>query len=368
VSAGATPQRLDPLGGVTAQYFTWSVAIVAVAVACVQLLRHASQIESPALEGLALLCILTAAGAVMDGASPRRFPFTRWRHAALHLLGLGAIIFDRASRDTGEGQSAAWGAVCLAILLMTIGSYRPAGEIVLFSAVSAVIVAGIIVAVAGDSTAAQTAASALARAAPILAVGVGAAAFSRTLVSRLTAWQKGNDERGAAAREKVRSELLAEVSRDRYELIEHRVGPFLQGVLTSGQVTPADIARARGLATSIRRTLLAEASWSWLDDLADVVDDPDRAADRMNAEQRMAVGGLILELRGISTLVPGSLTAVTRTGVNCATTTLSARFTGDTARLRDAAYLAVLRTYFRRATVVTRSTDITVTLEFAPVD
>ena len=30
-----TPQRLDPLGGVTAQYFTWSAALVAIAVACV---------------------------------------------------------------------------------------------------------------------------------------------------------------------------------------------------------------------------------------------------------------------------------------------------------------------------------------------
>ena len=368
MSAGATPQRLDPLGGVTAQYFTGSVAIVAVAVASVQLFRHASQIEIPVLEALALLCIFAAAGTVMDGASPRRFPFTRRRHVMLHLLGLGAIVFDRASRNTGEGQSAAWGAVCLAILLMTIGSYRPAGEIVLFSALSALIVVGIIVAFAGDNSAAQTAVSALARAAPILAVGLGAAAFSRTLVHRLTVWQNGNRARAAAQREMVRAELLAEVSRDRYELIEHRAGPFLQGILTSGQITPSDVARARGLATSLRRSLLAEAAWSWLDDLADVVDDPDRAADAMSTEQRVAVGGLILELRGIPTLIPGSLTAVTRTALDRTTTTLSARFAGEAVRLRDAAYHAVLRTYFNHATVVAHATGITVTLEFAPHD
>ncbi len=43
----ATPQRLDPLGGLTAQYFIWSVAIIAVAVAVTQVVRHANDVRSP---------------------------------------------------------------------------------------------------------------------------------------------------------------------------------------------------------------------------------------------------------------------------------------------------------------------------------
>lgn len=360
----ATPQRLDPLGGVTAQYFTWSVALVAIIVACVQSVRHAGDINSAALEGLALLCIAAAAAVVMDGSSPRRFPFGRARHASVHLLALIAIVLDRASRSAGEGQSAAWGAVCLAILLMTIGSYRPAPEIVLFSLASSLAVAATTIGFAGDLTAGQSAVFAIDRAAPIAAVGLGAAAFSRTLVARLTVWQRGSDERAATTREAIRAELLAEVSRDRQELIEHRVGPFLQELLDRGTVTPADIARARGLATALRRTMLAEARRSWLDDLADTVEDPDHLAERMTPEQRTAFGGLISELRAVAQPLPGSMLVTLGSTGAAATARLTARFGTAHSRLRDSAYVAVLRTCFRHANVTVEPSGIAVELEF----
>lgn len=359
----ATPQRLDPLGGVTAQYFTWTVGLVAIIVACVQSVRHAGDINSPELEGLALLCIAGAAAAVMDGSSPRRFPFSRVRHASVHLLALAAIVLDRASRSPGEGQAATWGAVCLAILLMTIGCYRPAPEIVLFTLASSLGVAAAAVAFAGDLTAGQTAVFAIGRAAPVAAVGLGAAAFSRTLVNRLTVWQRDSDERTAITRETIRAELLAEVSRDRQELIEHRVGPFLQELLDRGTVTPADIARARGLATSLRRTMLAEARRSWLDDLADTVDDPDHLADRMTPEQRTAFGGLLSELRSVAPL-PGSMLVTLGSTGSTATARLTARFGSAHPRLRDSAYVAVLRTWFRHASVTVEPSGIAVDLEF----
>lgn len=363
-----TPQRLDPLGGVTAQYFTWSAALVAIAVACVQFVRHAGDIHSPALQGLALLCIVAAAAVIMDGSSPRRFPFSRERHAALHGLGLLAVVLDRASRTPGEGQSAAWGAVCLAILLLTIGSYRPPAEIVLFSVASSLVVAAIVMGFAGDLTPSQATVFTLARAAPIAAVGLGAAAFSRTLVSRITDWQSGSDQRAAVTRDTIRAELLAEVSRDRHELIEHRVGPFLQEIIDRGTITPADVARARGLATSLRRMMLAEARRSWLDDLADTVEDPDHLAERMTPEQRTALGGLISELRAVVEPLPGSM--VMTLGANGATAHahLTARFGTAPTRLRDSAYIAVLRTCFRRASVSVGASGITVDLEFTPKD
>jgi hypothetical protein len=47
---------------------------------------------------------------------------------------------------------------------------------------------------------------------------------------------------------------------------------------------------------------------------------------------------------------------------------MTATFTQDGARLRTAAYLAVLRTFFRRATLVIGPTTVTVTLEFVPAN
>ncbi|MCC6855026.1 MAG: hypothetical protein IT189_03080 [Microbacteriaceae bacterium] len=364
----ATPQRLDPLGGLTAQYFTWSVVIIAFAVAVTQVVRHANDVSSPALEAIALLCIVAAGGAVVDGSSARRFPFSAQRHAFLHLLGVLAVTFDLAGRTTGVGESAAWGAVCLAILLMTIGSYRPAAEILLMTAVSSFAVVALVVAFSSGLTPAQVAVIAIGRAAPIAAVGAGAAAFSKTLVAGLTQWQNGSAARAAIARETVREQLLAEVSHARFELLEHRAAPFLQEVLDRGTVTPADAARARGLATSLRRTMLAEAARGWLVELADTVDDPERVTDRMTPEQRMALGALISELRRIPTLVPGSVVVSTATRGSDAVATMTASFTEDGVRLRTAAYLAVLRTYFTRATLASGPGTITVTLEYVPAN
>ena len=364
----ATPQRLDPLGGLTAQYFIWSVAIIAVAVAVTQVVRHANDVRSPALEAIALLCIVAAGGAVVDGAAARRFPFSAQRHAFLHVLGVLAVAFDLAGRDHGAGESAAWGAVCLAILLMTIGSYRPAAEILLMTAVSSITVAALVVGFSAGLTPAQVALFAITRAAPIAAVGAGAAAFSNTLVTRLTQWQNGAAERAEIARATVREELLAEVSNARHELLEHRAAPFLQDVLDRGVVTPADAARARGLATALRRTMLAEAGRGWLVELADTVDDPEKVADRMTPQQRMTLGALISELRGIASLVPGSIAVSATTRGSEAVATMTAAFTQDGARLRTAAYLAVLRTFFRRATLVIGPTTVTVTLEFVPAN
>ena len=362
----ATPQRLDPLGGLTAQYFIWSVAIIAVAVAVTQVVRHANDVRSPALEAIALLCIVAAGGAVVDGAAARRFPFSAQRHAVLHVLGVLAVAFDLAGRDHGAGESAAWGAVCLAILLMTIGSYRPAAEILLMTAVSSITVAALVIGFSAGLTPAQVALFAITRAAPIAAVGAGA--FSNTLVTRLTQWQNGAAERAEIARATVREELLAEVSNARHELLEHRAAPFLQDVLDRGVVTPADAARARGLATALRRTMLAEAGRGWLVELADTVDDPERVADRMTPQQRMALGALISELRAIASLVPGSIAVSATTRSSEAVVTMTATFTQDGARLRTAAYLAVLRTFFRRATLVVGPTTVTVTLEFVPAN
>ena len=362
----ATPQRLDPLGGLTAQYFTWSVVIIAYAVAVTQVVRHAHDVQSPTLEAIALLCVIAAGGAVVDGAAARRFPFSARRHAFLHVLGVSAVAFDLASRAPGAGGSAAWGAVCLAILLMTIGSYRPGLEIVLMTTASSLAVAALVVGFAAGLTPAQVTVFALARAAPIVAVGVGAAAFSTVLVARLTQWQNGAAERAAVARATVREELLAEVSHARHELLEHRAAPFLQDVLDRGVVTPADAARARGLATSLRRTMVAEAARSWLVELADTVDDPHKLAERMSSQQRMALGALISELRRITTLVPGSVIVSAALRGDDAVATMTATFTQDGARLRTAAYLAVLRTVFARATLASSPTAVTVTVEFVP--
>ena len=143
-----------------------------------------------------------------------------------------------------------------------------------------------------------------------------------------------------------------------------RLNDLLKDIASSCTVTPADIARARGLATALRRTMLAEARRSWLDDLADTVEDPDHLAERMTPEQRTAFGGLISELRAVAQPLPGSMLVTLGSTGAAATARLTARFGTAHSRLRDSAYVAVLRTCFRHANVTVEPSGIAVELEF----
>ena len=197
----------------------------------------------------------------------------------------------------------------------------------------------------------------------VLAVGLGAAAFSRSLVGRLTVWRDSSAERQEREREIMRDALLPEVSRRRQELLEYRVGPFLQSLIDTETLTPTDVQRARGLATAIRKDMVSDANRTWLSDVVDQLDDASHEVDRMTRDQRTALGGLIAELRGLHSLVPGSITASVQPGTPV-TVNLSARLTGRK-RLRPDAYRAVLRTYFPGAAVTSTLEGIDVTVSLA---
>ena len=364
-----TPQTLDPMGGITGQYFAVVSAAIAVAVAVVQVARHPHDIVQPQLQSIALLLFVAAAAVVIDGVSARRYPFGAARHAAVYALGLLAVFFDCASRAAGDGLAAVWAPVSLAILLLLMGSYRPAPEILALAGVASFAVATILVSYAAGLNATDLVTLVIGRTAPIAAVGLGSAAFSRTLVRRLLDWQNARDERSLGEREAMRDELMSEIWRDRQDLIEHRAGPFLQDIVDRGAVTVADGARARGLASALRKSMLDEASRSWLDDLADEVTDPESIAEGMSRAQRTALGGLLSELRGVSSLVPGSVrvdaSGTSGTSIPTAKLVATAEFSGDPGRsLRTAAYLAVMRSCFRTARVDRTETGIRVEVGF----
>lgn len=173
-----TPQLLDPLGGLTARYFTRLIAIITGLVAVGRVVTSLDTIRDWSLQLAGLGSLLLAIVVVLDGASPRRFPFSGWRHAAVHLFGLSAVGFDVASRASGEGLPGLWSATCLAILIVIMGSFRPSTEIILFASASALAVAGLCWVHDNLVITADTVPLIIGRAWPILAVGLGAAAFS----------------------------------------------------------------------------------------------------------------------------------------------------------------------------------------------
>lgn len=353
----ATPQTLDPLGGLTARYFLLVTAFVAALIAGLALWNHAEDIVRPEWQIAALGALVAALVQAIIAADPRFFPFGRIRHAAVFATLLLATALDAASRPAGSGQDGAWGAVTIAILLFMSGSFRPWLEIVVVSVLTAAGV-GIIVGLhLGDLGAADSAELVIRSVTPILAVGAGTAAFSHVLVTRVSAWQRHNQVVPPAD-----PAAAAEVQRGRQDFVDYRVGPFLEGLLESDTITPVDIARARGLSAALRQQMLRDAERSWLDDAVDSFEGERSVVDEMTAEQRHAVGAIIAELRSDPSLVPGSLAA--RADVSPApTVTLAATVEGH--RVRASAFRAVLGAAFPRARVDAVGSELTIVVQFS---
>ena len=353
-----TPQTLDPLGGITARYFAAASTGIAGGVVVLMLAVFSPSITSLPLQAVALVAFTAAAVSNLQGVDPNRFPYGPLRHALLHALMLVAFAFDCASRE--PGATGAWGAIALTILLVVMGSFRPWVEIAVATAASAVGV-GIIASVAGAEQD-----HVLAYVVPLIAVGAGAAAFSRVLVTRVRAWQRVNEHTVDTERASIRASEEAEAIARRSELVNYRVGPFLEQILEADNVTPVDIARARGLATTLRTMLLRSARESWLAELVDDLDDPDRLLDTLNADQRRVIGAGLAEARFSAPLVPGTVLAVLSTGPP-RSLRITARLDTDVESnpgRRRAAYSAVLRYAFPVSRLEVREDGLELYVEF----
>ncbi len=101
-----------------------------------------------------------------------------------------------------------------------------------------------------------------------------------------------------------------ELERERLARLIARAAPFLEGVATSGEVTPADRTLAGQLARRLRDDLVTQSDVSWLDSVAQdrlVVVDPDRQAGRMRSSQRTALRALIRAILATPGTDAGSL-------------------------------------------------------------
>ncbi len=357
-----TPQTLDPLGGLTARYFALVTTLIAGTSSAIILAIWAHNIVAPALQGAALIAFVAAILVNVVGVDPRFFPFGAGRHAALHGLMLLACLLDAASRLPGPGQIGGWAPAALTILLVLMGSFRPTLEIALFTSVSAIVITVIVWLNRTGLDTLGTVELMLKHTVPLLAVGAGAAAFSHVLVSRVSAWQEENAVVLATSRNAIRAAEEAEVLRQRGELIDYRVGPYLEQILEANMLTPVDIARARGLATTLRTMMVRNATRSWLAELVDDLDDPAGIVDSLTAEQRRGVSAVITELRASHDLVDETVRA-TLSAEPTASLQISAGLHPDRpVRLRPAAYRAVLRSAFPRARVDVGDDRVDITL------
>ncbi|TBN55443.1 hypothetical protein EYE40_14650 [Glaciihabitans arcticus] len=343
----ATPQSLDPLGGITARLVVIAAGIFAIVTAVVMSVVGASQISSIPLALAAILVLVATVGFFVRATSAFRPPFNLASHFVVFGGSLVAVLLNALSQwGTNTYVRDDWGPVAMAIVIFSLGSYRAWPELLGSALFSAVALAVIAVAESGSlTTPVPTAVYALAAATPVLASGVAAAAFSATLVGILVAWRAGLDAEKPAPL--ASSGVLADAAASSHLGYLHgEVIPFLESIVESGAISDRDGPRARSLSAELRALMVLDAEQSWAEQLVDSLDDPDRIAQRLSPGQRGSLRALVAHLRGAENSVSGSIALAMTPGGG----ELTARIApGSNPRVRLAPFVAVARGIFPTA-------------------
>lgn len=286
-----TPQRLDPLAGVTAQLFVWALTAAAFALAVSLSIIHRAEYQDRPLLVLALAAMGGACLVTIFASSPRRAPFSDANAGWLHTLCIVAVLLEAAAQwGTNATVRSDWAPIAYALLVLVTGCYRPAREILVMGVVDTLIVGAVTVAgqVAYGSALLPLVYAGL-TAGLVLAASVGAATFSHILVDRIVRWREDSREARAELAVTLRSEVREQLREERIALVEAEIGPFLRDLLEQGSADARASERARTLSEALRRELVDEVDGRWLSDLVWRLHDPDGLASYMDETQHATI-------------------------------------------------------------------------------
>lgn len=374
-----TRQQLDPVGTLSTRILAVVLSAGALVYGVVMTIRTADQMSNLLMGALSLMFLAAASVTVGLASSPQRAPFTATTHVVVQLLALGSIALAAVSQwGTNLFIQDDFGSVSLGMLILAMSVYRPARELASVGALAAIFVGFItLLKVPSLVTDLPPVAFVLAGMGPILALSFGSAAYSGRLVKELEKWRALVDQTLATATGRLTEGITRTVRADRVKILDRDVFPFFNAVLSQDTVTRADRERARQIADSIRKLMVAEADRTWLEVVAaddgvtpeemhrSVVDAEGRATS-MVAGQRTVLRALIVALHEDVALVTGTL-KVTITGTeNLNSGLLAARVLGtdDDPLIAFAPYFAVMRVVFDDVQVDYQDSKLTVRFSY----
>ncbi|MDQ1549259.1 MAG: hypothetical protein QOD27_917 [Microbacteriaceae bacterium] len=359
-----TRQQLDPAGTIGSRLIAVGAALAAFIYADVMTVRSGDQVAEPLFAVLALVALGFACIVVIVQTSPLRAPLSARVHAAVLIPALIAAGFSTAA---GWGADKYvrddWPPISLGLLFLALVSYRPAREVVGAGIVSAILLGFLVLLqTPGFVTDAPPVAFVLQAVTPMLALCVGGATFSCIFVASLERWHRRASRATASLSRELRDGIARSVQQDRVTILNRDVVPFFSEVLTRGAIVEDDRDRARAIADSIRRVMVAEADRSWLEtviehagtdsihgrDSSGLVQDEQRLASLMTTDQRTAVRALIVAMFDLPSFDPTSLGIVLSTRGHGSRGVFTARAGSADYSVRAALapYLAVMRVVF----------------------
>ena len=342
-----TPQQLDPLGGLTARLIVIVAGVLAVVVAITMTVASIEQVSHPVFEIAALVVLIATVGYFMRYTSPYRAPFTRRSLVVVFAGGLLAVVLNAAGQwGTNTMVRDDWGPTAIAIVIVCLGSYRAPKEILTGSVIAASVV-GIVAALESGTltTPVPVGVYSVVAASPVLATGIAAAAFSRTLVEHITRWRSG------IGPDVIQAHVAGSPSAtSQLGYLDSEVIPFLETVAANGAIGESDGARARALSSELRVLMVLDAEQSWAARLVDTIDDPAGLARQLDPAQRGCLRGIVANVRNSAVFVPGSMhLELARDGDRIRGEFTVGLVAGSNPRIRLAPFVAVARSAFAEA-------------------
>jgi hypothetical protein len=307
-----TLQRADPLGALAGRRLTIAAGAAVGAFALVLTFVGAEAVSSwpAAVLAVALACIVGVYLALRS--HPRRGAIGRVTAAGVLLVGAAAYVTEVFAMWGAQPGSGAFGPYVLALLLLALVPYRPVPEVLVSTAIVALVVGAIASwqeYSSGD--AAVPGLAAIAAIAPVVALPLGGAAFSSRILGLLDTLRSSALVASEEEARRQETAITRAVQQTRVGILNREVVPFYADLARSGRIEDRDLDRAGQLAASLRAVMLAETERSWLDEVvgprrltasgastgAGSVHDPESLASAMGMDQRTALRALIAAVR-----------------------------------------------------------------------
>ena len=370
MSAPQTLQQLHPLGILASRPFTVFLAIALPVYAGVMTWFGRGDVTTPVLAVVAVLAIAGSSLSLLAWSGPQYAPFPRRGAIVSVSFALVALALTAAASWTqNDFIRDDWAGPATGVVIIALAPYRPPRELAVLG-IAATTWAAVLAAVQVPwfVTPVPAPVFVVVQCAPILAMALGAAAFSRSLIRGLQKW-RARATTAVASLDASRTDWIARsVQQSQITALNEKVVPFFASVLQSDEVTAETSARARALADEFRSAMLAEVDRGWLDGVVaqaalasgaadqlapDVVDDPWRLAQALGTDARTAFRALLVALFAHPDFVPNSLRIAVGPDRGRCRVVVSAIVDCSENRLRSelAPYFAVMRILFPDQTI-----------------
>ncbi len=291
-------QQVDPLSWFTGPLVPLAVTGIMLIAATPAIALTWGLTRMPVLQLVALVACVASPLIVHLSTRPLRRPIG-WVTAsvALALSAAGVIISAVGFAGSAFTLELWWAPVSFSLVIVSLGPYLPGRTLIAVGGTATIAMTTIALLIVYPTSGqwGPVGSAAIVSAAAVLSL-VSMVAFSYGVVSTMVPLLESPSRLMVAGRE-VRDEAAEHIERVTLAQLTARAVPFIEGLATTGRVTPESRALAGQIARRLRDDLITQGSVTWLDSIAQesrlVVVDPDRLARRMNNPQRTALRGLL---------------------------------------------------------------------------